>query len=202
MGATVAQAFSRPPDVLCRESVTSSLHASRCDNACVATVVLVEGISDRVALETLARRRGIEVSIVDMGGAHAVRRFLERYADARVVGLCDERERPVFARAGVETFEVCVADLEDELVRALGPERVEAMLEERDRSSLRTFRRQPQWRGRPLHDQLRRFLCSSDNRKLRYVPLLVELAVDAGCVPAPLDGVLEAAAADHAVEQP
>ena len=154
------------------------------------TVVLVEGISDRLALETLARRRGVRVSIVDMGGAHAIRRFLDLYADARVVGLCDEREQYVFARAGVERFEVCVADLEDELIRALGPERVEDVLAERDRSSLRTFQRQPQWRGRPLHDQLRRFLCSSDRRKLRYLPLLVDAAVDAGCVPVPLDAVL------------
>ena len=98
----------------------------------------------------------------------------------------------MFARAGVERFEVCVADLEDELVRALGAERVEQLLEEHDRSSLRTFRKQPQWRGRPLHDQLRRFLCSSDRRKLRYVPVLVEAAVEHDCVPAPLDAVLDA----------
>ena len=155
--------------------------------------MLVEGISDRLALETLARRRGIDVSIVDMGGAHAIGRFLERYAGARVVGLCDEREQHVFARAGVERFEVCVADLEDELIRGLGPERVEEALAERDRSSLRTFQKQPQWRARPLHDQLRRFLCSSDRRKLRYVPLLVEVAVDEGSVPSPLEAVLEAA---------
>jgi Overcoming lysogenization defect protein-like, TOPRIM domain len=159
----------------------------------VDTVVLVEGISDRLALETLASRRGIDVSIVDMGGAHAIRRFLERYADTRVVGLCDERERNVFARAGVERFEVCVADLEDELIRALGPERVEEALEAHDRNALRTFRKQPQWRGRPLHDQLRRFLCSSDRRKLRYVPVLTSLAEDEGVVPPPLAAALEAA---------
>lgn len=158
------------------------------------TVVLVEGISDRMALETLAARRGVEATVVPMGGAHAVRRFLERYAGARVVGLCDAGERDVFARAGVEEFEVCVADLEDELVRALGPERVRDVLADRDRSSLRTFQLQPQWRGRSLHDQLRRFLCSSDRRKLRYVPILVDAAADDGCVPAPLDGVLATAA--------
>lgn len=167
------------------------------------TVVLVEGISDRIALETLAARRGRSATIVDMGGAHAIRRYLERYAGAPVVALCDEREQAVFVRAGVERFHVCVADLEDELIRALGAERVEELLDGRDRSSLRTFQRQPQWRGRPLHEQLRRFLCSSDNRKLRYVPVLVEAVVDAECVPRPLGAVLlEAAAADHAVEKP
>ena len=164
--------------------------------------MLVEGISDRIALETLALRRGTELSIVDMGGAHAIRRFLERYADSRVVGLCDEREQHVFARAGVERFEVCVADLEDELIRALGAERAEAALADRDRSSLRIFQRQPQWRGRPLHDQLRRFLCSSDNRKLRYVPLLVEATVDEKCVPAPLENVIEAVTAPNTGAEP
>lgn len=158
------------------------------------TVVLVEGISDRIALETLAARRGVEVTVVPMGGAHAVRRFRTRYADARVVGLCDAGERDVFARAGVEEFEVCVADLEDELIRALGPEHVRGLLAEHDRSSLRTFQLQPQWRGRALHDQLRRFLCSSDTRKLRYMPVLVRAAADAGCVPAPLESVLATAA--------
>jgi OLD-like protein len=157
------------------------------------TVVLVEGISDRIALETLARRRGRTLDVVDIGGAHAIRRFLARYADMRVVGLCDAGERNVFARAGIEEFEVCAADLEDELIRALGPERVEEALEARDRAALRTFQLQPQWRGRPLHDQLRRFLCSSDNRKLRYVPVLVALAVDEGSVPRPLEAVLESA---------
>jgi hypothetical protein len=162
----------------------------------VDTVVLVEGISDRIALETLAARRGVEVDVVSMGGAHAVRRFLARYDGRRVVGLCDEQEREVFLRAGMDEsdFEVCVADLEDELIRAVGPERVTALLEERGSlGSFGTFQRQPAWRGRPVDAQLRRFLCSSDRRKLRYVPLLVEVAVDADTVPRPLDAVLDLA---------
>lgn len=157
------------------------------------TVVLVEGISDRMALEALAERRGVDVTVVPMGGAHAIRRFLERYSGARVVGLCDAGEREVFARAGVERFEVCVADLEDELIRALGPERVRGALAEHDADAFRTFQRQPQWRERPAHDQLRRFLCSADRRKLRYVPILVGAAADDDCVPAPLDAVLATA---------
>ena len=162
----------------------------RCDNARMDTVVLVEGISDRIALETLAQLRGVELDIVPMGGAHAIRRFLARYADAHVIGLCDAGERSVFERAGVERFEVCDADLEDELIRALGPARVQEVLAEHDADAFRTFQRQPQWRGRPVHEQLRRFLCSADNRKLRYVPVLVGEAVDRGCVPAPLEAVL------------
>jgi hypothetical protein len=154
------------------------------------TVFLVEGVSDKLALDTLARRRGLEVSVVEMGGAHAIRRYLERYADARVVGLCDAGERSVFERAGIERFEVCDADLEDELIRALGPERVHEVLRPNDRRAFKTFQHQPQWRGRPAQDQLRRFLRSADNRKLRYVPVLVEDAVDRACVPAPLERVL------------
>ena len=152
--------------------------------------MLVEGISDRIALETLAQRRGVELEVVPMGGAHAIRRFLETYANANVIGLCDAGERTVFERAGLERFEVCDADLEDELIRALGPERVRGILGEHDADAFRTFQRQPQWRGRPLHDQLRRFLCSADRRKLRYVPVLVGEAVERGCVPKPLDAVL------------
>lgn len=157
------------------------------------TVVLVEGVSDRIALETLAARRSVDVSVVPMGGAHAIGRFLARYAGVRVVGMCDEQEAGVFLRAGLErrAFEVCVADLEVELIRALGTARVEGVLAASDAlDAFRTFQQQPAWRGRPVDAQLRRFLCASDRRKLRYVPLLVEAAVDAGCVPAPLDAVL------------
>ncbi|MDQ1458567.1 MAG: hypothetical protein QOI08_51, partial [Actinomycetota bacterium] len=47
------------------------------------TIVLVEGTSDQQALEALAVRRGRDlavegVSIVPMGGASNIRRFLER----------------------------------------------------------------------------------------------------------------------------
>lgn len=47
-------------------------------------VVLVEGISEQRALETLAERRGRDldvegVRIVPIGGAHAIGRFLARF---------------------------------------------------------------------------------------------------------------------------
>jgi hypothetical protein len=204
-GRDGSRAFSRPPDVLCRKSVTSRLHASYSDNARVDTVVLVEGISDRIALETLAARRGVEVDVIPMGGAHAIRRHLARHAGARVVGLCDEREQDVFLRAGMQrdAFHVCVADLEDELIRALGSERVETVLAEHGSlDAFRTFQNQPAWRGRPIDAQLRRFLRASDRRKLRYARLLVEAAVDDGRVPTPLDAVLEAAGLHDAVQEP
>ena len=87
-------------------------------------------------------------------------------------------------------FHVCVADLEDELIRALGPAAVEAVVDDHgDLGSFHTFQKQPAWRGRSVERQLRRFLCSADRRKIRYARLLVE-AVDLAQVPRPLDGVL------------
>jgi hypothetical protein len=79
-------------------------------------------------------------------------------------------------------FYVCVADLEDELIRALGVPAVE-------RSSLRTLQKQPDWRGRAPEEQLRRFLGSGGSRKIEYAPLLVQ-ALDLDRVPRPLDRVL------------
>jgi hypothetical protein len=128
-----------------------------------------------------------------MGGAHAIGRYVGRFATERVAALCDAGERHVFRRAGVpdDALFVCDADLEDELLRAYGDEAVEALLGEHgDLKPFRTFQRQPAWRGRPLDAQLRRFLCSSDGRKLRYTPILVH-ALEPDRVPAPLAGVLD-----------
>jgi len=170
-------------------------------------VVLVEGVSDRIALEAVAARRGRDldaerIAIVPIGGAHAIGASLERFRGKRVVGLCDAGEAHVFRRAlglapdGPRSelerlgFHVCEADLEDELIRALGPEAVVELLgRHQNLHSFRTFQKQPAWRGRPLAAQLRRFLCSSDRRKLRYARLIVE-ALEPARIPHPLDAVL------------
>jgi hypothetical protein len=173
-------------------------------------VVLVEGISDRIALETLAARRGRDlaaegVEIVPMGGAHAIGAHLRRFHGMRVAGLCDAGEQGVFQRALERAdfgaalsradmarlgFHICVADLEDELIRALGTDALEELFAEHGSlHSFRTLQRQPAWRGRPLDRQMRRFLGSSDRRKLRYARLIVE-ALDPERIPAPLDAVL------------
>jgi hypothetical protein len=87
-------------------------------------------------------------------------------------------------------FFVCVEDLEDELIRALGADGVQAVLETHgDLNAFRTFQKQPAWRDRPVQAQLRRFMGSADRRKLRYAHLLVE-ALDLSRVPRPLAGVL------------
>jgi hypothetical protein len=177
-------------------------------------VVLVEGLSDRCALEALAARRGRNleadgVSVVPIGGAQAIGRYLTRFGPQglglRVAGLCDAGEEGDFrrgleraglgselSRADMEAlgFHVCVADLEDELIRALGAARVEQVVAEHgDLRAFRTLQKQPAWQGRTTHEQLRRFMGSGGRRKIRYARLLVE-ALDLTRVPRPLDGVL------------
>ncbi len=178
------------------------------------TVVLVEGVSDQLALEALAARRGRNltaegVRVVPVGGSKNVTRFLEllgpQGSGLRVAGLCDVAEEGDFRR-GLERvglganltraemerlgFYVCVADLEDELVRALGAAAVERVVEARgELESFRTFQKQPAWRGRTSEEQLRRFLGTHSGRKIESAPLLVD-ALDLAQVPRPLDQVL------------
>ena len=177
-------------------------------------VVLVEGISDQIALETLALRRGRDldaegVAILPIGGVHAITRYLARFgpngADVRLAGLCDAGDEDIFQRGLAEArfgrpktradmerlgFYVCVQDLEDELIRAVGVARVEALFESQgDLGPFRTLQMQPGWRGRDVEAQLRRFLGSGARRKLRYARLLVG-SMDLDRAPRPLDAVL------------
>ncbi len=177
-------------------------------------VVLVEGTSDQAALEALAERRGWDleaegVSVVPIGGAQAIGRFLNLYGpqglDLRLAGLCDAAEVKDFRRgldrAGLGSeltrdemerlgFYVCDADLEEELIRALGAAAVEEVVDAQgDLGSFRTLQKQPAWQGRAIEEQLRRFLGSGARRKIRYARLLVE-ALDLAHVPRPLDQVL------------
>jgi hypothetical protein len=177
-------------------------------------VVLVEGISDQVALEALAARRGHDlvaagIAVVPMGGARNIRRFLELFGprglDVRLAGLCDAGEEADFrrglewaglganlSRADMEAvgFYVCVADLEDELIRCLGATRVEQVVEAQgELGSFHTFQQQPAWRGRSPEEQLRRFIGTHSGRKARYARLLVD-ALELTSVPRPLDRVL------------
>jgi len=177
-------------------------------------VVLVEGVSDQVALEALAKRHGRnlsaeDISILPMGGATNIRSFLDLFGpqglDVRLAGLCDAAEEGDF-RHGVERaglgsnltradmealgFYVCVADLEDELIRALGVASVEEILDAQgELGSFRTFQKQPAWQGRATKEQLRRFMGSGAGRKIRYARLLVD-ALHLTRVPRPLERVL------------
>ena len=159
-------------------------------------VVLVEGITDRIALDAVARRLALDldgVEIVPIGGAQAIRRASELYRDERVVGLCDAGEERWFRRVlGDATF-VCVKDLEDEMIRALGSERVQGVVAAQgELDTFRNFQNQLFWRGRPVEMQLRRWL-QNGGRQHRYPPLLVE-AMEPDEIPRPLADVLVAVA--------
>ncbi|MFK0044254.1 TOPRIM nucleotidyl transferase/hydrolase domain-containing protein [Streptomyces sp. NPDC090741] len=169
------------------------------------TAVLLEGLSDLAAIEALAARRGRDlaaegVCVVSMGGAMNVGRYAGLLGPPglglRLTGLCDEREQPYYERglkragANGAGFFVCAADLEDELIRALGTGTVEEIIRvEGDLRAWQTFLRQPAHDGRPRQRQLRRFLGTKKGRKIRYGRLLVE-ALDPGRVPAPLEDLL------------
>src|SRR4051812_37907024 len=161
-------------------------------------VVLVEGTSDRLAVETLARRRGRDlaaegIAIVAMGGYGNLPRLVGQYRDVRLAGLYDVGEERHFLRAlGCDDrdalervgFYACTLDLEDELTRAVGPDGMERVLAEQgELRSFRTYQRQPAHRTRTLEEQLHGFMW---NRKQRYAVLLVE-ALDLERVPRPLD---------------
>ncbi|GAA3090584.1 TOPRIM nucleotidyl transferase/hydrolase domain-containing protein [Streptomyces rectiviolaceus] len=171
----------------------------------VRTAVLVEGPSDREAVEALAARRGRDlaaegVCVVSMGGAMSIGRYTELLGppglDLRLAGLCDVAEQRFYdrglerARAPREDFFVCVSDLEDELIRALGTARVEEIVRAAgDLRAWQTFLRQPAQHARPRQQQLRRFLGTKKGRKIRYGRLLVE-ALAPEQTPAPLDDLL------------
>lgn len=157
--------------------------------------------------------------LVDMGGATNIRRHLAAAAEAdprpRVIGLCDEREAPYFVRAltayarvvrvppgsgpMVEIsvaslpdlgFQVCRRDLEDELMRALGVDGTLAVLADLElEAAFEAFTRQLAWQGRPVLDQLRRFVGTTSGRKELLAGALAA-ALDESATPAPLAALL------------
>ena len=164
--------------------------------------------------------RAERIFTVPMGGATNLSHFLDllgpRGLGVRLAGLCDAAEAPGFRRglqraglvspdpapggvpAGVpdgapgETagFFVCVADLEDELIRSLGPARVEQVVAAQgELGALRTFSKQPAQRERSREQQLRRCMGTRSGRKIQYARALAE-ALDPGRVPEPLDRLL------------
>jgi hypothetical protein len=175
----------------------------------IRRVVAVEGVSDRSALSTLALRTGRNldaegVIVVAMGGATNIGHFLDQYGPrglgVPVAGLCDEGEQGDFRRAldraGLGTdleqrgFFVCVADLEDELIRALGVAAVEEVIGAQGESRrYRTFLKQPAQQGRGSTRQLGRFISTRSGAKDRYARALTE-AVELSRVPQPLDRLL------------
>lgn len=157
-----------------------------------STVVIVEGESDRAALETLGGRMGLTMPpVVAVGGSKGARRASERYAGLRVLGLVDAGERRDFERF-FETVFVCDPDLEGELVRALGIHGVEAVLDAQgELESFRRLQRQPAQRGRAPERQLARFFGGRSGNKLRYA-VLMAAALPLERIPPPIAGLLGA----------
>ncbi len=176
-------------------------------------VILVEGISDQIAVEALATRQGRDleaegVVVLPMGGAQAVRRYITLLgphgANLELAGLCDAAEESFFRQAltsgGVGVvddrrdmerlgFFVCVQDLEDELIRATTD--IEAVLASQgDLGSFRTLQKQSAWIGRDFRDQIHRWFRAGATRNLRYARLLSEL-VSPEAAPKPLQSVLD-----------
>jgi hypothetical protein len=177
-------------------------------------VVLVEGGSDKAAVEVLAGRRGqvlggAGIHVLAMGGATSIGHFLALLGPdgigARLTGLCDAGQEGYVrqalgqgglgsstSRVGMEAlgFYVCTADLEDELIRAAGTGAVEQVIEAQgELRSFRIFQQQPAQQRRSAAEQLHRFMGTRSGRKSRYARLLAA-ALEPGQIPRPLDRVL------------
>lgn len=166
-------------------------------------VVLVEGESDRAAVDTLAARTGLDPTgfeVRALGGATNVGHALRALRGVRVGGLYDEAEERFFARAlgrqrgeplEPQGFFKCVADLEDEFIRAIGVGGVIDLLRsERELDSFRVLQHQPAHRDAEIAGQLHRFLGTKSGRKARYGGLLAA-AVPLDRVPRPITGLLD-----------
>ncbi|MCB1039544.1 MAG: hypothetical protein KDA94_08460, partial [Acidimicrobiales bacterium] len=114
-------------------------------------VVLLEGASDVAAVRAAARVMGVDdahVRYVDLRGITNIRAHLDRLTredpDSEVLGMCDAQEAHFVVRALIANggwaraaddlpasgFFVCQADLEEELIRALGVDRAVGVLRE------------------------------------------------------------------------
>ena len=175
------------------------------------TAVLVEGVSDEVALEALAARHGRDlgaegIAVVPLGGATSIGRFVRLLGPqglgVGLAGLCDAGEESHFARALEQAglgcdlgradleplgFYVCVADLEEELIRSLGTDAVQEVIDAQgDLRAFHVFQKQPAQRDRSVERQLRRFMGTISGRKSQYARSLTD-ALDLDRVPRPLE---------------
>jgi hypothetical protein len=177
-------------------------------------VILVEGDSDRIALHGLAARLGRDltaerIDVVAMGGITNTRTFALRYGPRGLglplAGLYDAAEEGKLRRGltdaglsvdtdpdgpGALGFYRCTRDLEDELIRSVGVERVEDVIAVAgEAASLRRLAAMPAQRDWSRAAVLRRFIGTRAGRKARYAALLVQ-AVEPERMPAPLAAVL------------
>jgi hypothetical protein len=174
-------------------------------------VLLVEGASDAAAVHGAAVLLGRSlpdegVAVVAMGGATNVARHLAALPPGVAVGGLYDAAEERFFRRGLERagfgrvddradleahgFFVCDADLEDELVRALGLEQaLRVVAAQGELTSFRVLQQQPAQRDRTVEQHLHRFLGTRSGRKAQYAAALVA-ALAPAAVPRPLLGVL------------
>jgi len=177
-------------------------------------VVLVEGESDRQAVLAVAEASGRDlaaegIEVVAMGGITNTRTFAQRYGPQgqglHLAGLYDAADeakcRNGLLAAGVRVpdgagglaaigFHGCSADLEDELIRALGADAAPAVIEKAgDLRSLQRLAAMPAQRGWTREAVLRRFFGAGAGRKARCARLLAA-ALAPEQIPAPLAAVL------------
>jgi hypothetical protein len=157
----------------------------------------VRALASRGGRDLAAER----ITVVPMGGATNIGHYLRRFAGVPVAGLCDAGEEAAFRRALEQAglgsdlaragFFVCVADLEDELIRSLGAEAVLGVIAAQgELGPFRTFCKQPAQRTRTSAQQMRRFMGTRSGRKIHYGRVLAE-ALDPSRVPVPLERLLE-----------
>jgi len=187
----------------------------RDSTAAARTLVLLEGESDLAAVRALAKLVGCDLDTcrIQLRATHGVTNFSralsefllanpgagfcglydiaeERHVRRALAGAGEEPER--LERSVVRELDACAADLEDELIAALGADSVERVIESQSElASLRRFQAMPQHRGRPVRQQLRRFLGTRATRKIRTAPRLVE-ALTVAQLPRPLAGLAAA----------
>lgn len=163
--------------------------------------VLVEGASDRRAVEVVAARLGLVLPAVTvLHGITNLRAHLSS-TSAPAVLLHDLGESAYVDRVladhplPVRRF-VCDTDLEDELVRAVGVAGVLAVVDAQgERAAYDRMAQQPAQRDRTGAQRLVRWLGARSGHKLTYAGLLAA-AVPLERVPAPLRDLVVAAAGD------
>lgn len=182
----------------------------------VRKIVLLEGVSDIAAVTGAAAVCDValdEVELVNLGGVTNVQRELielhRMRGEFEILGLCDAPEvrfvehalrevgRPVRDTSDLAPygFFVCHADLEEELIRALGTDRTVRVIEQLGLDmKLATLRQQPAWQDRPLAEQLHRFCGVASGRKELLAGAL-SAALEPSQVPDPLLQLVERIAA-------
>ncbi|MFS3128967.1 TOPRIM nucleotidyl transferase/hydrolase domain-containing protein [Nocardioides sp. Bht2] len=168
--------------------------------------ILVEGESDKAAVETLAPRFGVDleteqITVQVINGAGNFRAAIaESVAQGhRVGGLYDEGEERYVAGAlnrqvgedlTRQGFFACRRDLEEELIRATGVVGVTAILEAKnDLKGFRQFQAQEAHSSEQADEQLRRYVSANGARKREYAARMAE-EVPFEDVPEPMTGLI------------